>query len=247
MPSIYPLFSGSSGNCTYIENNNQGLLVDAGVSGKRIFEALGESKSKVKALLITHEHSDHISGVSVVARQLKIPVYATEKTWASEKIKGLKEEYINIIEPGEEISVAGMQVTPFLIPHDAAAPVGYNFFDEKEKVTVATDIGQMSEKLFLSLAGSKRILLESNHDIKMLQNGEYPLWLKKRIGGARGHLSNDDAAATCARLIGTGTAEIFLGHLSLENNLPSIAYNMSAAAIEKSGAILGKDVLLKVV
>lgn len=247
MPEILPLYSGSSGNSTYIKNGGQGLLVDAGVSGKKICEALGEYADKVSGILVTHEHTDHSAAVGTLARKFKVPVFATHKTLCNMNIGNVPDELIKIISPGKGFEAAGMEINPFSIPHDAADPVGYSFCHGGDKVTVATDIGAMNERLFMSISKSREILLESNHDVKMLMGGEYPVWLKQRIRGKLGHLSNEEAAATCTRLIGLGTTSIYLGHLSRENNIPSRAYEVSAAAIEKCGAVIGRDVLLKVV
>ena len=247
MPEIYPLYSGSSGNAIYIEHDGKGLLVDAGVSGKKVLEALGDNADRVEGILVTHEHSDHISSVGTIARKLKIPVYATQKTLSGIALGKLGDALIKPVTSSKDFEAAGMNVTPFSIPHDAADPVGYSFSDGSDKVTIATDIGTMNEQLFMHLAKSRQILLESNHDVKMLLTGAYPLWLKQRIRGKLGHLSNEEAAATCARLIGLGTTSIYLGHLSRENNVPSMAYDITAAAIEKCGAVIGRDVLLKVV
>jgi len=247
MPEIIPLFSGSSGNSTDISAGGQGLLVDAGVSGKKICDALGDNALKVAGILVTHEHTDHSAAVGTIARKFKVPVFATHKTFCNMSIGNLPDELIKIIVPGKSFEAAGMDISPFSIPHDAADPVGYSFFCGEDKVTVATDIGAMNEKLFMAISKSREILLESNHDVNMLLGGEYPYYLKQRIRGKLGHLSNEEAAATCARLIGMGTNKIYLGHLSRENNLPSKAYETCAAAIEKCGAVIGRDVLLKVV
>lgn len=251
MIKVCPLFSGSKGNSTYIEINGNGVLLDAGVSFSRIsqkLDAAGISPLQVKAILITHEHSDHIRGAGVAARKLGVPVYATIPTWYSMKKTLGKIEKNNIlpVTPGKEEEICGICFKAFEIPHDASAPVGYNFFDGSKKFTVATDLGEMSEKLFLSLSGSDGIILESNHDVKMLLNGGYPYHLKMRIHGKLGHLSNDEAASVCARLASLGTKTILLGHLSEENNKPEIALAQTADMLCKDGVRLDEDVILRV-
>lgn len=251
MASICPLFSGSNGNSTYIEGGGARILVDAGVSGSRIEKALlgvGRNACELDGIFVTHEHTDHAAGVFVLARRYKIPVYATRGTWRAiyPLYKNPDKSLIRVIEPGDRIFVGDLGIEAFPIPHDAAEPVGYSFFEDKCKVTVATDIGIMNESLFLSIANSKAVLLESNHDVEMLNNGRYPYVLKKRIRGALGHLSNDEAAATCARLVSLGTRMIFLGHLSEENNRPDLAYNTVKDTITRSGAVVGWDVMLEV-
>ncbi len=245
MTEFCSLFSGSSGNACYIKHNDTALLVDAGVSGKKIEEAICAIEGNVKniqGILVTHEHSDHINSVGILSRRYKIPVFATSGTFEGMSVG---EYYQKVtIKAGQDFEVGGIKIKPFSIPHDAAEPVGYNFYADRKKITVATDIGRMSEALFVSLSGSNLILLESNHDKKMLLQGVYPLSLKRRIAGERGHLSNEEAALCAARLVETGTNNIILGHLSGENNIPSIAYNESAKAIERTGVSVGKDVRL---
>ncbi len=245
MTEFCPLFSGSSGNACYIKHNDTALLVDAGVSGKKIEEAIsaieGDIKS-IKGILVTHEHSDHINAVGILSRRYKIPVFATKGTFEGMSVGEFYQAVT--LKAGQDFEIGSIKIKPFSIPHDASEPVGYNFYAGKKKITIATDIGAMSEALFVSLSGSHLILLESNHDKQMLLQGVYPLSLKRRIAGDRGHLSNEEAALCAARLVGTGTTSIILGHLSGENNIPSIAYNETAKALEKTGVSVGKDVRL---
>ena len=252
MINICPLFSGSSGNSTYIEVNKTGILLDAGVSMKKIVTALeriGKSGHDLSALLITHEHIDHILSLGALARRFKIPVYATVNTWRSmiKSVGKIDKSQIKPVFEGKTEKIDNLEFTAFEIPHDAAVPVGYTFSDGEKKLTVATDLGEMNEKLFLSLSGSDGILLEANHDTEMLLTGSYPYPLKKRIKGKFGHLSNDEAAATCARLVTLGTKTILLGHLSAENNRPETAFETVSGSIKGAGAEIGKDVFLDVI
>ncbi len=251
MAALKPLFSGSSGNAILIESRGHALLVDAGVSGKRIVSALEENRKSPNALegiLITHEHIDHIKSAGILSRRYHIPIYANAATWEAmlPTIGEIPTALCKILEPGEEVTVGDIGITPFSIPHDAASPVGYNFFLEKRKVTLATDIGKMNDKIFMNLSGSEEILLESNYDIVMLQKGSYPYPLKQRILSETGHLSNKEAAAVCARLASLGTKRIVLGHLSKENNTPDLAYDICRMHIENCGLRVGEDIKLSV-
>lgn len=251
MQTLQPLFSGSSGNAVLVESKESALLVDAGVSGRKIITALSENRksiSSISGILVTHEHSDHIQSVGSLSRKFHIPVYANEKTWEAmlSSIGEVPPSLRRTISTGRNFSVGDIVACAFSIPHDAADPVGYNFMVCGKKVTVATDIGQMSEKLFLSLSGSAEILLESNYDIVMLQKGPYPVPLKRRISGPFGHLSNRESALTCARLASIGTKRIILGHLSCENNTPRLAYDIAKLYIEECGVLVDRDISLSV-
>ena len=251
MLKVCSFFSGSSGNCTYAEGDEGAVLIDAGVSMKRIFEEISKISREpgdIKAIFVTHEHSDHILSVGAIARKLHIPVYATKPTWRA-MYKGLgkiDKELIRPIEAGKSVVIDDMVISAFSIPHDAAAPVGYKIESDGKKFVIATDIGEMSEEIFLEISGADAVLLESNHDKKMLRSGSYPYALKQRISGKCGHLSNEEAAIVCGRLVSVGTRKIFLGHLSEENNRPEIAFCEAEKCIAKCGARVGGDVFLKV-
>ncbi len=251
MLALQPLFSGSSGNAVLVGDKEHSFLVDAGVSGKRIIAALADYRktiSSIDAIFITHDHIDHILSAGILSRRYHIPIFANAPTWEAMLpiIGEIPAAQRRVITEGERLSFGDVTVTTFSVPHDAAAPVGYTFCKGNRKVTVATDIGKMNEKLFLSLSGSAEILLESNYDIVMLQKGKYPYALKQRILGERGHLSNKEAAACCARLASLGTKNIILGHLSKENNTPELAYEIAKHYIEACGLVVGRDVKLSV-
>lgn len=251
MIEICALFSGSSGNCTYIEADKTALLLDAGMSMKRIFaeiDRIGKDINNIKAIFVTHEHSDHIRGLGPVARRLGIPIFATNNTWRAmyRGIGVIDEKNIMPVEFGKTIEIGSITVNAFSIPHDAAQPCGYSFSGGGKRITVATDIGEMHEDIFNVMSGSDGVLLESNHDIGMLMNGCYPYYLKQRIRGKNGHLSNDDASEVVAKLVSTGTKTLLLGHLSAENNRPEIALASSCEAIEKTGVRVGEDVKIEV-
>lgn len=226
MIKFVSLVSGSSGNSTFVSDGKTKLLVDCGMSGKSLeksLESIGERAAELSALLITHEHIDHVKGAGIIARRYNIPIYATAGTHSAMEIGKVSDECRCIAE--SEFEIGSIGVKSFAIPHDAAEPVGYSFFACGEKVTVATDIGHMSDEVLENISESDRILLESNHDVEMLRLGSYPYQLKQRILGDNGHLSNDIAAETAVRLAQSGTRSIMLGHLSNENNYPQIAFS----------------------
>ena len=234
MVRFLSLVSGSSGNSSLITDGNTTLLIDCGISGKKLKERLEEANilpENIDAILITHEHSDHTKGIGVVSRRYNLPIFATEKTLEATDLGKTDLSLINIIKANESFKIGTIEVHSFNIPHDAADPVGYSFVAEGEKYTLATDIGFMPDSLFCELCGSRQIILESNHDVEMLKCGSYPYYLKKRILSNRGHLSNADCAILAVRLAQAGTKNILLAHLSEENNDPAVAYDEVYSAL----------------
>ena len=251
MIKLVSLFSGSSGNCIFLSNGITRILIDAGLSGKRIESALaevGERPADLSAILVTHEHSDHTMGIGVIARRYKIPIHASNGTWeALGKVPGkLGPDQKCIFVPGERFRIGEVEVEPFTIPHDAAEPVGYSFYLENRKVTVATDLGHMNRTLLRNLEGSDLVLLESNHDIEMLKMGRYPWPLKQRILGDHGHLCNDMAGKVVAHLVQNGTKGVLLGHLSHENNFPELAWQTAANALAEKNLTPGEGFHMEV-
>lgn len=246
---IFSLVSGSSGNSTLIVQDNTVILLDCGASGKKLslaIESLGIACSSINAILLTHEHSDHVMGAGVMSRRFDIPIYATAETFGAMKTGPIKDENINIISPGEGICIGDVEAVPFAVSHDAANPVGF-FFDLKEgKFSVLTDTGVITNDIYNHVKDSKFMILESNHDVEMLQFGGYPFPLKKRILGRTGHLSNNTAAAMSAKMLENGVERIMLGHLSTENNTPEIAYKTTENALSQKGGIVGRDIALSV-
>ncbi|MDO4530646.1 MAG: MBL fold metallo-hydrolase [Bacillota bacterium] len=221
--------SGSSGNCTYIGSDHTKILIDAGISGKRIEEGLAELKltgSDIDALFITHEHQDHIKGAGILSRRFDIPVFATAETWAAMEgaLGKIAPSNKRIVYADEVCAVNDICVKPFAIPHDAAEPVGYCLLAGEKKITLATDIGHVTDTIRENLEGSDLLLLESNHDIAMVKKGSYPWHLKQRILGERGHLSNVAAGELLAEVTTGKLKYAFLGHLSEDNNDPHLAY-----------------------
>ena len=249
MLKLYSLISGSSGNCSVVTDGKTHLMVDCGTSGKRAFDALkdlGIEPGSLSAILVTHEHIDHTRGVGVIARKLKIPVYATHGTHAAMGIGNIDDSQMIFVDPDVPQVINEIEITPFAIPHDAEDPCCYSFRDGKDKISIATDIGFMPDSLLSRISGSKSIILESNHDIDMLRYGEYPYPLKQRILGNFGHLSNAAAAETALKLIKSGTEHIMLGHLSDKNNLPELAQMVTYNYLTDNQVNVDKDITLQV-
>ena len=245
------LYSGSSGNAIFLSDGRTKILIDAGLSGKRIFEALtsiGEDPNELDAILVSHEHSDHVRGVGVISRRINIPIYANKNTWeAMERSIGpIVTENRMCFDTGKEFEIGGININAFLIPHDAAEPVGFNFFVDNSKITTLTDIGCMSKDILCCIEGSDLVLLESNHDTEMLKVGPYPWYLKKRIMGDRGHLSNESAGEVVAYLAKMGTRHFLLGHLSRENNFPELAYETVRNILDGEDIDIERDITLMV-
>ncbi|MCX7922112.1 MAG: MBL fold metallo-hydrolase [Clostridia bacterium] len=245
------LFSGSSGNSLFVSAGNTKIIIDAGLSGKRIIEALrsiGENPAELSAILVTHEHSDHTRGVGIMSRKFNVPIYANQRTWGmmEREIGPVVAENRQYFDTGAEFEIGNVVVKPFAIPHDASEPVGFNFLFNGKKVTTATDIGHITKDLLNNFYMSDLILLESNHDIEMLKVGPYPWHLKKRILGERGHLSNEMAGKVIAHLAENGTRKFLLGHLSRENNFPELAYQTVYNALTEKKLCVGSDITLEV-
>ncbi len=238
-----PFASGSSGNCIYIGAGGKNFLVDAGISGKRIYKSMeAHGIGALHGIFVTHEHSDHALSIGVLARRFKIPIYATELTWRYFLRHGtvgkLEEFQIRTVEPGVAFSIEDIHITPFDIPHDAAQPVGYCFTRNGLKATVATDMGCVTDTARAHIKKSNILLIESNHDLEMLRNGRYPIQLKDRVMGERGHLSNAAAGSLLADVANTELRYTFLGHLSEENNRPLIALDTVQNILEARGVKL---------
>ena len=222
--------SGSSGNCIYIGSAQNHILVDAGLSGKRVEAGLGSLEltgQDVNGILITHEHSDHIKGLGVLARKHGIPIYATAGTAAAIKEAGLgkiDDSLFVEIKADEPFSIGDLEISPFRVSHDAADPVAYRVNCGSKSVAIATDLGVYTDYTVDKLKGLDVLLLEANHDIHMLEVGAYPYYLKRRIASDRGHLSNETAGKLLCRVLHDNLKAIQLGHLSKENNYAELAY-----------------------
>lgn len=241
--------SGSSGNCTYIGTERTHLLVDAGVTAKAVetgLNALDLSTKDLSGILVTHEHSDHIKGLGVIARKYGIPMYGTVETLReillAKSLGEIDQGLLRPILPDEPLCIGDVSVRPFSIAHDAANPVGYRLWDGKHSVAVATDLGHYDAYIKEQLTGLSALLLEANHDPALLWNGSYPMMLKRRILSDFGHLSNESAGKLLSELLHDGLKQVFLGHLSRENNEPMLALETVRKTIDAADcAFCGKD------
>ena len=228
MARIYPLFSSSKGNSSFIGTEKGGILIDCGVSFRRLTAALDLNNiplEAVRAVFITHEHSDHVSGLKLLTKNTGMPVYGTKRTLQrlcdTDKISG-NSPIIDIV--GKSIECAGCEVSCFNTPHDAIHSCGYRINTEDGRTcAVCTDLGHVTPEIDAALIGCRLVLIEANYDEDMLRHGPYPLYLKERILSQNGHLSNHDCGEQVSRLIRQGTTHIILGHLSQDNNRPDIA------------------------
>lgn len=251
MARFCTLFSGSSGNCTYIGSGSGGILIDVGVSAKKINAALEQievDRNEIKAIFITHEHSDHVAGLKTISKNWDIPIYASAQTAAtlesSDKI--CPKANINII--GEDaVDINNIIVSRFSTLHDCAGSSGYTVtLPDGIKSVVCTDLGVVTDEVRNALTGCNIVMLESNHDVMMLENGPYPYVLKRRILGDNGHLSNTSCAVELPKLISSGTTRVVLAHLSRENNHPEIVRATARASLIDKGMVEGSDYLLHI-
>lgn len=223
--------SGSSGNCIYVGSDATHLLVDVGISGKKAeagLNSLGLAGGDIDGILVTHEHSDHIAGLGVLCRKYEIPIFATKGTIQAILKNGGKNapepSFFHEIEADSKLIIKDLAVSPMRISHDAAEPVAYRIGYGAKRVAVCTDLGVYNDYTVECLKGMDALLLEANHDVNMLQVGPYPYYLKQRILGNKGHLSNENAGRLLSRILHDNLKAIVLGHLSKENNMPELAY-----------------------
>ncbi len=249
--TLCPLFSGSSGNSIYVACGGVRLLVDVGMAASRIeaeLREIGVNIREIDAVLITHEHVDHIRGIGVLCRKYGLPVYANEGTWNGimAKESRIPARCVRTFYTGEDFYIGDVNVHPFSIPHDALEPVGYAFSCKGLKCAVATDIGYIRADWMDAVAGSQAVVLEANHDIDMVHMGPYPQRLKQRILGRHGHLNNGDSAKALLELVKSGTSAVFLAHLSADNNLPELAYNTVCGALSAAGYQVDDEICVHV-
>lgn len=251
MAKFCALASSSAGNSTYISCMGTSVLVDAGISCRRIFDAvslLGERAEDISAVLVTHEHTDHIRGLKNFIKKSGAKVFATAPVLEYIARNGFVENNAELCEVGEAaFEIGGIEVTAFLTPHDSACSVGYRLkLQNGTDVAVATDLGSVTEQVRQGVLGCKTVLLEANYDSQLLRMGPYPYFLKQRISCGSGHLANDKSAAFAAELVKSGTTGLILGHLSRENNSPALARQLVQSTLLECGAREGTDFELDV-
>jgi len=237
MVKVCVLASGSSGNCTLIASNRTRILLDVGLSRREVcsrLSAIGEQPEKLDAILVTHEHTDHVSGLAVLARKLRIPIFMTHLTAPTIPF----EDYMPILETfqaGSRFSIGDLEIDSFTIPHDALDPVGYCIRSQGIKIGVVTDLGYIPDSIPFHLRGTHLLVLESNHDLEMLKVGPYPWSVKQRVMGRKGHLSNEVASDFIRRDLDPSTVALVLAHLSEHNNHPELVRLVGTQALKTRG------------
>lgn len=223
--------SGSSGNCTYVGAANTHLIVDAGISGKRIEAGLNDlelTTPDVTGVLITHEHTDHIGGLGILAKKYGIPVYATEGTIDAirmmPKFNNIPDHLFHVVKPEKKFELGEFDILPVPVSHDAAEPVAYRIESNGRRAAIVTDLGTYDGRMVEYMKGCDILMLEANHDVHMLEVGPYPYRLKRRILGEKGHLSNDLCGRLLTELMTEKLQHVILGHLSKDNNMEELAY-----------------------
>ena len=252
MIKFQSLLSSSSGNSTFITDDSTHILIDCGAPVKYIEKCLlrlGISPDSLSGIFITHSHSDHVIASGALSKKYNLPIFATEETFAlsGRYLSSISRKSAKIITPGDDIIIGNMVVHAFSIPHDVNGAVSYTVRDKETKFGIATDIGHISDEIIENLTGCESVIVEANHDVDMLLNGPYPYPLKRRILSDSGHLSNTLCGELCVNLAKLGTKSFWLGHLSIKNNIPDVAYNEVHKILTKNGYIVGTDVALNVV
>lgn len=250
MARFCALFSGSSGNCTYVGGAGAGVLVDAGVSCRSILTALSDREldaGSIAGILVTHEHVDHIRGLRVLLKRLKVPVYSAAATLEFLLTGGHVPPEADLRELKDTTEIGGMEITPFATSHDGVSPLGFRIHTADDRLAgIATDLGVVTDGVDQALRGCDLVLLESNYDKAMLSCGPYPYYLKRRIMSQVGHLSNEACAAQLEQLASGGSTRFVLGHLSKENNMPDLAFQTARSVLSMAGLREDVDFTLQV-
>jgi phosphoribosyl 1,2-cyclic phosphodiesterase len=244
------LFSGSSGNCNFISTGNTNILVDAGLSGKRIqgeMDKIEADPKTIDGIFVTHEHSDHIQGVGILSRRFDLPIYASRKTWDAMicKLGKINEENIRYIEADKAVDIKDLSITPFNISHDAVEPFGFNVTDGVKKISLLTDTGCINDYIRNMVANFDLLLLETNHDVELLKVGSYPWSLKRRVMGEYGHLSNETAGEFLVDVMKGEGECVYLGHLSKENNFPELAKRTVTNILVENKINIDKEIIIE--
>ncbi len=250
MFELCTLASGSSGNCLLMTDGATHILVDAGISARRItkaLKALGVETGDLAGILITHEHTDHIAGIATLTKQFSLPVYASHAAGRQMAYRiAFLEDCLHTFAPGESFEVGSFGVESFATPHDTVQSVGYAVTYGRRKAAVATDLGEVTDAVRAGIRGAHLLVCEANHDVGMVRSGPYPYFLQERILGGRGHLCNEDGAALARHAVEEGAHTVVLAHLSAENNTPQRAYHAVKTHLEATGVDTVHDVLLEV-
>lgn len=243
---VHVLASGSTGNAIFLDFNHTKILVDAGISTRRIknnLAELGTSIEELDGVFITHEHRDHVSGLGTMTKKYNVPIYASMNTWSAMYCRALiPVQCCKLL--SDSMDLGQVTVEPFSISHDAADPVGFRFYHGRSKCSVVTDLGFVTETVKNAIALSDVLVLESNHDVEMLEKGPYPWHLKRRIMSNRGHLSNFDAGWALARLERKPSMQVFLAHMSQKNNDPELAMHTVSKILTQQGCKVGSEIEL---
>lgn len=248
MTTIHTLASGSSGNAALVSCGDTHILLDAGISAKRItagLRELGVAPESLSAIFITHEHSDHIAGLRVLTKKVRVPVYATGPT--CRRLCGgcaLPEELVRKVDGG--VQIGSLHVDPFPTPHDAACSVGYSISGEGGRVVLATDLGYVTDEVRQAASDCDLLICETNHDVEWVKSGPYPYYLKQRILGDYGHLSNEAGAELAAWAVESGARTVVLAHLSQQNNTPARAREAVCRRLRAMGCDPERDIVLTV-
>ncbi len=236
------LASGSGGNSIYVESRGTALIIDQGIPHRQLRQRMalrGIDEKKIKGIIVTHEHNDHISGVGITSRKLGVPIYSTEKSLRKIASKLNGSEQVIPIEGGVLFTIDPMEILPFSVSHDAEDPIQFCITSGRKKIAVATDLGFVSFLVAERLKDCDLVVIEANYDVEMLKNGPYPWELKKRIESKKGHLSNRNAAETVFNLMKNGKPKVILAHLSEENNHPDVAEKTVCELFEKYDKKIG--------
>jgi len=248
--TVYTLASSSAGNCTLVSSGSTHILIDAGISLRRIRDRLrqiGLSPDNIDCVLVTHEHIDHISGIRMLVKYHKTPIFSSlGERFGICRTAPEAEPYINCFETGASFDIGGIIVSSFRTPHDTNGSVGYTLTAGGIKLAYATDLGCLTEEVLEATSGADIAIIESNHDRDMLRRGPYPPYLKRRILSEHGHLANNDSGLFAAKLVRSGTRYIQLAHLSCENNTPDLAGETVAQTLVEYGIMAGTDVELDI-
>lgn len=240
------LASGSTGNALYVETEQKRLLIDAGLSGKKmdeLFSQINRDPKEIDGILVTHEHSDHIKGVGIFARKYKLPIYANEKTWQAmeSQLGTISTDQKFVFATGEVKSFGNLDIESFGVSHDAAEPMFFIFHHNGKKLVHATDMGYVSERIKGAIDAADMYIFEANHDLNMLRMGRYPWNVKRRILSDVGHVSNEDAALALSEVIRDNTKGIYLAHLSLDNNMKDLARLSVEQVLKEEGLAVGEQ------